>query len=205
MAPSRKGMADFNSMIVDVGLFEMEYKGPGFAWDNKKLGSNLVLSKINRGFCNLPLINSCQNSWVDIFSTTVSDHKYLTAVIDHNILNRKIPFRHINAWTRFPEYEKIIKDSWCIPTEGCLMYRVVSKLKNVQKNLSLWNKNKAGDIHKWADESLEIVEAIQRRFDEDPSNEEIQRQLKEAKGIVDEAYSIEESFLGQKSRCIWLK
>lgn len=67
---------------------------------------------------------------------------------------------------------------------------MLSKLKNVTFKRKLWNKQKVGDIHDWVKNSLEIVEASQRRIDLDPSNEALQTQLKIDREIAAEVYSI---------------
>lgn len=68
-----------------------------------------------------------------------------------------------------------------------------------------WNKQTVDDIHDWAKKTLEIAEATQRRFDMDLNYEDLWLQLKLDMAVASETYSIEESFLRQKSRCIRLK
>lgn len=46
--PSLLDIESFNDCIDDDNLYEADYKGVWFTWDNHQLGSNLVLSKIDR-------------------------------------------------------------------------------------------------------------------------------------------------------------
>lgn len=125
--------------------------------------------------------------------------------MDVAIPEGKIPFRHINVWSSFQGYKEVVKNAWSIPVEGCPMFEVVSKLKNVRSKLTSWNKPEVGDIHSIARKLCEQAEAPQRAQAQTPNRQELQIKLEEDRYAVEEAYAIEENFLRQNSRCMWLK
>lgn len=168
------------------------------------MGRDLVLSKIDRVFYYQELLNKFDNAWVDIIPSSVSDHRLLCLHIDFSIPNKKIPFRHFNAWTSLSGYEEVVKNAWEIVVEGCPMYQVVSKLKNVKDALIRWNKKKNGDMYDKARELRALASAAQAEFDENPDDELLQMKLKELRLAATEAETVVESYLRQKSRCIWL-
>lgn len=94
-------MQDFNDTVDQASIIEMTYKCPCFTWDNKHYGANLVLFKIDKCFSNEKFLKRYTNYWMEIKSTPVNDHKILGANVDTNIVTRKTPFRHINAWLSF--------------------------------------------------------------------------------------------------------
>ena len=49
-------------------------------------------------------------------------------------------------WTLHPNLENLVKEWWGIKVEGTTMFRVATKLKNVKKNIKIWNKHTFGKI-----------------------------------------------------------
>lgn len=95
--PTQRSMDDFNRAILEANLLEIDYKGTWFTWDNRQMGNDLVLSKIDRFFYNDLMLEKCSNIWGDISSTSISDHQIITTHLDIIIPKKKIPFKHINA------------------------------------------------------------------------------------------------------------
>lgn len=50
--PTPQSMDDFNSLVAYDEIFEMAYKGMWYTWENRQLGDDLVLSKIDWDFSN---------------------------------------------------------------------------------------------------------------------------------------------------------
>lgn len=195
---------EFNDCLTESNLIEAEYKGSWFTWDNHQMGSNLVLSKIDRVFYNQILLNRLDNAWVDFIASSVSDHRLLCLHIDLAIPIKKIPFRHFNAWSSLAGYDDVVKSAWDIEVGGCLMFQVTSKLKNVKDALVKWNKEANGDMYIKARDLRSLADSVQADFDINHDNESIQRHLKELKAAANEDETVVESYLRQKSRCIWL-
>lgn len=139
-------MDSFNDYLVDSNLLEADYKGMWFTWDNHQLGKDLVLSKIERVFFNQQLLDFFDNVWVDVFSNSVSDHRILVLHVDFVVPKLKIPFQHFNAWASLDGYRNVVDEAWKIELEGCPMYHVVKKLRNVKFALINWNKTENGDM-----------------------------------------------------------
>ena len=49
-------------------------------------------------------------------------------------------------WMQHPQFENKLAEWWNIDIEGTALYRVASKLKNVKKEVKIWNKNCFGNI-----------------------------------------------------------
>lgn len=117
--PSSSSMEDFNNCVMEANLFEMSYKGSWFIWDNRQIGDDPILSKIDRAFCNDSIMEKCSQSWAEITPTSISDHRILSVHMDLNIIMRKSPCRHINAWCKLKGYKDVITTAWSSNVSGC--------------------------------------------------------------------------------------
>lgn len=149
-------------------------------------------------------LESCSTACIDVKPNQVSDHRISPANFSFASSPRFSPFRHINAWSKVDGYKEIIASSWSIVVDGPPVYKVIKKLKELRSNISSWNKNTVGNFHDKVCSLAVKVEASQNLFDIDPLNLENQLLLKSDRVALDNAYSLEESLLRQKSRCSWL-
>lgn len=203
--PIIRSMNGFNHMISTTKIIEMSYKGPWFTGDNRQLGKDSILSKIDRGFCNEVLLFKCTNNWIEIIASIVSDPKTLCAQLDFSLPAKRSLFRHMNAWAKLEGYKEIITEAWMIDVSGCPMFKVVSKLKKVKVELSAWIKSQAGNFHDQAKKLKEQADNTPKLYDTCPDNHDLQLKLKEDRLMADRACEIEESFLRQKIRNIQLR
>lgn len=51
------------------------------------------------------------------------------------------PFRFYNVWTKAEIFLSLVQHNWDKPVQGCMMYRVVQRLKWLQSNTNILNKN----------------------------------------------------------------
>lgn len=91
--PTQKSMEDFNRMVIKADLTEMSYIGLWFTWDHRQLGKDLILSKIDRGFCKEAVLKWSSNAWIEIISYSLRDHKLLCSHFDVTVAKRKAPLR----------------------------------------------------------------------------------------------------------------
>lgn len=96
-APSQKCMDQFNNTICEANLIEMEHKGAIFTWDNKQVGEDLVLPKIDRCFYNDLFLEKRSNTWVDIISNAISDCCILSVNLDILVHKKRTSFRYMNT------------------------------------------------------------------------------------------------------------
>lgn len=90
-------MDEFNGMIRDANLLKINYKGLWFSWGNMQYGKDLILPEIDCGFCNQALLDCCDKAWVEIISSSISEHMLLCLHLKVELPKRRVPFRHINA------------------------------------------------------------------------------------------------------------
>lgn len=195
---------EFNCCLAEAGLLEAEYKGSWFTWDNHQLGRNLILSKIDRVFLNQSIVDMMDSTWVDVISNSISDHRILCLHLDIVVHAKRIPFRHFNAWVSLNNYKSVVEDAWRVVVEGCPMYQVVQKLKNVRRALIRWNKMENGDLFAKAKDLRTIADVAQAEFDRNPFDTSLQMMVVESRKKAEVELTVE-SYLRQKSRCIWLR
>lgn len=71
--------------------------------------------------------------------------------------------------------------------------------------LMKWNRSENGDMYSKEKNLRELANESQAKFDSNPSDIANQEDLKKRRKEAEEAELIVESYLQQKSRCIWLK
>ena len=89
--------------------------------------------------------------------------------------------------------------------EGTIMYKVAQKLKNVKRNIKIWNKFGFGHIFQDKDEKTDQLHIIQEEIQQNGYND--QNWLEE-RAILSDLHNIiskEEHYWKQKSRVNWLK
>ncbi|KAL0405700.1 UNVERIFIED_CONTAM: hypothetical protein Slati_3883900 [Sesamum latifolium] len=134
-------MDDFNDMMIDTGLIDAGFEGEAFTWTNKRIWKRLdrvVYSK----------------EWAETFDTTrvlhlprrLSDHHPL--LIDAAKTENKRPssFRFQNMWLKHDKFIDIVRQSWCLPTEGYGMYKLQQKIYRTKELLKQWNMDTFGNV-----------------------------------------------------------
>ncbi|KAF7811508.1 reverse transcriptase [Senna tora] len=65
---------NFQSLLSDCGLFDLEYKGAAFTWSNKRFGEAFVKEKLDRALGNVDLFNSFPKAQAFVNDPVGSNH-----------------------------------------------------------------------------------------------------------------------------------
>ena len=126
-------------------------------------------------------------------------------VADKVNFNKKFPFRFEKMWIHHPGLESLIRVWWNIHVDGTTMFKVAAKLKNVKKNIKIWNKNTFGNIfeskNKIMEELKDIQDIVQKEGYVTFSRDDESGKLVEMHDIITK----EETFWRQRSRKVFIK
>ena len=128
-------------------LHGIELHGLEYTWTNRRSRKGLIQVRLDRALIS----NDWFFNYKCSFSSQVgvgSDHYPIFLLANPINSKKNYPFRFEKMWTLHSNLETLIKEWWGIKVEGTTMFRVATKLKNVKKNIKIWNKNTFGNIFK---------------------------------------------------------
>lgn len=163
-----------------------------------------VFSKIDRVVANSSWIQKFHSAEVAFLPEGKYDHSpAILRVFPSNVFGKK-PFRFYKIWITSPRFQMIVKEQWKIQNHGCTMYKVMTKLKNIKRELKIPNKEGFIDIQAQDTKAFPNYILAQKEMHEDPMNI-LKRDAEKNAG--DEYRSIHEnyvSFLRQKTKTNWV-
>ncbi|XP_074293179.1 uncharacterized protein LOC141620131 [Silene latifolia] len=160
------------------GDFNNDIKGKWafFTWNNKQVPRSSGFSKIDRFLVN--------EDWMD---------------------------QDPDAYAHFMPKSLIIillepvQSVWNTSVAGTLMYQLVSKLKLLKKPLKVLNRNRFSDVEKAVGIAHLLLEELQLKMHDNPSDIEILAAGKEAAENYRHLCKVQHSFLSQKAKIEWIK
>nr|KAJ0197187.1 hypothetical protein LSAT_V11C700342420 [Lactuca sativa] len=199
-----RGMVDFLDCVNAIEIQDINSNGLNFTWNQKPMGSNGMLKKLDRVMGNCKLLDVFPSIHASFLPYGISDHNPIVIKLPMRIKFNVLPFKFPNVLTLKPELKDLVEKHWKIEVQGIKMFRLVQKLKILKKPIR--NLLKAqGHFSENVNHFRKELEAIQKDLDLDPFN----IQLRELEGIFlgefKKSYEKEESFLKQKAKIHWLK
>jgi exonuclease III len=143
---------DFNSLIDDLRLIDLETDNGIHTWTNRRTGVHQIACKLDRFLISEPLMMDDTALESTILNLPGSDHWPIQLWMDVPATPGKKPFHFEQFWLDHPDFQENIQDWWrqAEITQGSKMYRFQQKLKNLKQTLKLWNKQTlaASSTHK---------------------------------------------------------
>ncbi|PRQ43461.1 putative endonuclease/exonuclease/phosphatase [Rosa chinensis] len=109
---------NFRSALHDCGLYDFDFTGYQFTWDNRRIGTANVKERIDRGFGNLELIQKWGGFLCHHLVTMASDHcpiliENVAPMSEGGGVGRR-PRRFIfeEMWSKEEECGQIINQTW---------------------------------------------------------------------------------------------
>jgi exonuclease III len=198
---------DFNSLIDDLRLIDLEAINGTHTWTNRRTGMHQIACKLDRFLVSEPLIMDGTATESSILNRTGSDHWPIQLWLDVPATPGKKPFRFEQFWLDHPDFQAKIQGWWKeaeIPY-GTKMYRFQQKLKKLKQTLKSWNRHTFGSIFDSQKQLAEQMSEIQCRIREQGFTEELKDQEHKVNQQIADRKKQEEILWKQKSRIQWLK
>ncbi|KAI0530918.1 hypothetical protein KFK09_000466 [Dendrobium nobile] len=200
---NQAALFDFNSMIFNNCLLDLQSIGCKFTWYNQRQ-DNPIHIKLDRVLVNDSWLNSYPDSFCSFQSPSCSDHSPILLLSGTQNQSRH-RFLFKNYWTKLDEY-------WSLLTEILFLPHSANPLANLCNSLrSLKQKIKA---QKWASSScvsrhIELLHATQQSLLDslhtDPSSTSLNQAYKENNAKLAEFMSLQASWIIQRAKVNWLK
>lgn len=152
-------------------LVEIPYVGNKYTWSNNRQGDDLVLEKNDRAWCNVGWLTIFEHSILEVLPIAASDHAPLILHIEAPHHSQRRTFKFEAMWLLHSACEAIVNNAWSTNTshQGSSTFRLINKIKITSKALSLWNKDKVGNLRTQIDESEKILLKIQKDRSNNPN------------------------------------
>jgi hypothetical protein len=139
---------DFNNLIYNLNLIDLEAINGTFTWTNRRTGSHQVACKLDHFLISNSLMLEGIALEASILNIHGSDHWPIHLWMDVPASLGKKPFWFEKFWLNHPDFQENIQDWWRqveVP-RGSKMFRFQQKLKNLKQIIKIWNKQTFGNI-----------------------------------------------------------
>ncbi|KAM7528458.1 hypothetical protein LguiB_031868 [Lonicera macranthoides] len=202
--PDIAEMADFNNCLNAIEVVEMTTRGGLFTWDNKRNGEANIKSKIDKVFCNESWLQEFPNVEAAIMVGGVLDHAPIIVTIAYSNRKGNKPFRFFDFWMRNMNFADIVRQSWCLPSDGFPMFQVTTKLRRLKFELKKLNKRCYSNISVHTREAREDLHSYQRSLQNSVVTSDMRNKERDLLLKYVKLRDAEEEFFRQKSRINWL-
>nr|GEY13484.1 RNA-directed DNA polymerase, eukaryota, reverse transcriptase zinc-binding domain protein [Tanacetum cinerariifolium] len=136
-------MIDFQECLEKIEVEDLNCSRIHFTWvQSRQEPSSGILKKIDRVLRNTEFMSRFINSYALFLPYLTSDHSPALLIIPKMINKKHKDFRFSNFIADKPEFINIMHDHWNINVDGCHMYKLVKKMKNLKIDwLSEGDKN----------------------------------------------------------------
>ncbi|KAL3641647.1 hypothetical protein CASFOL_012462 [Castilleja foliolosa] len=181
---------NLSNELNSLNLVDLGFSGHPFTWSNKRAGIDNIQQRLDRGVANTTWITNHPLSSILHLDAIASDHRPI--YLDTNPIQKlPTPFRYENMWADDPTCFDTISKSWKTKVFGSPPFKLVSKIRNVKKDLKSWNLNHFGNVQAKIREINDHIAA---------------NQLKDITGstlAIDEALQVELDSWIQRSETLW--
>ncbi|KAJ9535280.1 hypothetical protein OSB04_un001622 [Centaurea solstitialis] len=201
-----RAMNDFRECLNGADLFDLNQTGLKFTWIQKPLASSScgLLKKLDRILCNLGFLELFPLAAASFLPYGLSDHSPAVLSVSFGVRVKAKSFKFNNHLVDSPDFLSVVENCWSKKVEGCLMFSVVTKLKELKKGVRKLNC-KHGDVFKNVEKFRGELDRAQTDMDLDPDNGEVRFEGAVYLKALKDALVAEEKFLRQRSKVKWLR
>ena len=196
-------MEVFKNCLQSAGLGHVKTLGDAFTWYNNR-PEQPILKRLDRMVANKEWFGTFMDSIVLVKNRAIMDHNPLFLSVPMALQHSRKPFQFFNFMKDFPQFQSTVHSAWhSQPWFGDPMMILQKKLKNVKQALIALNKT-VGNAHSNVDTARASVAAVQLCLVDDRSNRAFLEEERSAVARLEQALTVEEQLLLQKSRTKWL-
>ncbi|XP_019435946.1 PREDICTED: uncharacterized protein LOC109342412 [Lupinus angustifolius] len=196
--PARTPCAEFQAFIDHAGLMSLPTSGAQYTWSNRRIGSASTEKRLDRALINEDWLNSFNNTTCSTLPRLVSDHHS-----NYQVQPRQSSFKFHKMWLLNSDCRRLVAEVWGIQVLGCPMYVLSQKLRNLKKELIIWNQNVFGNIHQIVNSAKANVDAIQDSINDHGPDSNLLEQENLAQSELLLALEVEEAFWKEKAKINW--
>ncbi|CAH2936087.1 MAG: hypothetical protein CPSOU_6785 [uncultured Paraburkholderia sp.] len=188
---------DFLNCILSTGFSDVASVGERYTWTNRE-----VWSKLDRVMVN--------NQWDQRINAhflpfhEVSDHVPCLVNIGEGNQNRRPSFKYFDMWADHQDFHNVVHQTWNTSLYGTFQYRVCKKLKALKAPLKELNRQHFQHISARVETAQGKLQQLMAALQEEPSNRQLQSEVKEQRRDTIRLAEAERKYLFQKLKCKYL-
>ncbi|XP_074283597.1 uncharacterized protein LOC141608138 [Silene latifolia] len=191
--------------VQECELYELKGCGSYYTWNNKHEVDEKVYSKIDRVFHNEEWLATFPSSYANFLPEGLYDHCPCIINFEETVTRSKAPFKYYNMWSMAEGFENVITRGWEMEVQGTPMFKVMSKLKGMKKELRKLNAEQFSDIENLTKITELSLNHFQTKLRDDPFNEDLCLAERACSQELEFLNKARLEFLRQKSKEAWLK
>lgn len=141
----RARIEQFQQLLSDCELMDLEFKGPAYTWSNNQGGSNNIRERLDRAVASV--------EWRSLFPLAQVFHEiqvgsdHCPLIINCCLPLKRVPyqFKFETMWNTSAECGEVIQEAWGIDQRGSDMFKWAQKLRKCRDMLKVWSKKKFGN------------------------------------------------------------
>ncbi|GJT28157.1 putative RNA-directed DNA polymerase, eukaryota, reverse transcriptase zinc-binding domain protein [Tanacetum coccineum] len=197
-------MREFKECIDEIEVKDISCTGLHYTWTQKPRGFDGLFKKIDRVMGNNEFINMFMGAHAIFKPYRISDHAPAMLVIPTVTKPSPKPFKFANVTTSHSKFKEVVSEGWNMNSSGFWMFRLVKKLKNLKNPLrKLLHEH--GNFHDNVVRLRAELDKVQTDLDLDPFNLDLREEEVAYVQAYNQAIVLEERFLQQKAKVLWLK
>ncbi|XP_024990681.1 uncharacterized protein LOC112524970 [Cynara cardunculus var. scolymus] len=196
-------MSDFFACVEDVEIFDMQYTGVHFSWNQKPNSEGGIMRKLDRAMANAEFTSKYHDATVHFHPAGLSDHSPVVLSFKGGLRKTRYGFKFDNLMAEHPDFLKIVKAEWSNYVEGTFMFKVTSHLKALKVPLRRL-QNIFGNLGKRVSFLKIELDRVQLDFDNNPCNAELGLELGHLRIAYQNACWDAECAAKQRAKVKWL-
>ncbi|GJR80252.1 putative RNA-directed DNA polymerase [Tanacetum coccineum] len=197
-------MREFKECVDAIDIMDIPCSGLHFTWTQKPRGFDGLLKKIDRVLGNMSFFDCFVGAHAIFQPYRTSDHAPAVLVIPTDIKKPPKPFKFFNILTQHGKFKEVVSEGWLLEVSGFHMFKLTKKLKNLKKPFRKLLHDH-GNIHENVTKLRAELDKVQADLDLDPFNVELREEEVGYVQAYNQAIIIQERFLKQKAKILWLK
>ncbi|KAK4260674.1 hypothetical protein QN277_003758 [Acacia crassicarpa] len=198
---SMRKILNFQSLLSDCNIMDLEFKGSNFTWCNKRLGATMR-ERLDKALGNVEFREEFDHAVVFHIDPIGSDHHVL--LVDYCFYEAKTPkpFRFEANWVHHEEYLQVVNEGWN-DVEGHVennVLELVRRLDACRKRLVVWSRGTFPNFRRLIVRLKQKLECCNIG----PITEQSVAETEELTRQLEEVWSQEEIYWRQRSRIGWL-
>ncbi|KAK6791450.1 hypothetical protein RDI58_010531 [Solanum bulbocastanum] len=199
-----KKSLDFIGVIEACGLLDLGFNGPKFTWSNQRGIHFRIWKRLDRAMVNDKWLQDMPHTNITHLPSVGSDHCPILMEVNARSEDHIKYFKFLNCWAEQPSFTETVDRCWDRPAEGNPMWIFHQKLKRLSSTLSVWSKQKFGDIYAKIKEFEEKARTLEEKLIHN-NTEEQRAELHGVNAEYIKFMKLEDSILKQKSQLHWFK
>ncbi|GJX66900.1 RNA-directed DNA polymerase, eukaryota, reverse transcriptase zinc-binding domain protein [Tanacetum coccineum] len=198
-------MQEFFEAVNKLEVEDICSSGFHYTWTKSLKNPNcLTLKKLDRIMVNDEFMRQYQRANGVFHPYGISDHSLAELILHDGFSTKNKAFRFSNFVAGKDNFIDVVKSGWNIDVQGCHMYRLVKKLKNLKKPLKKlsWCQ---GNVHERTNNLKNELLKNQAIMEKNPFDSDARVNAAKALNDYIEASKDDLSLLYQKAKVQWLR